>query len=320
MPYTRNVVFDPAIPAPANGYRLRYRIQGSNAAWITLTSATSPIVVTGLVDGATYEAFLDADCGGGTFSYPPVPLTFLPPGDTTTTSSTSTTTTQYTNVSVQSTLAGTTVTNVTGISGFTWSGGPMGPGSERTGLHNAFTGTVSVVITGPPILAGNIVLKKNGVVLQCINLGTGLTYPYTATFVSHSFTATDLLEIDLNTGVCSTSNTQIYFGAKATSGLPTIGQLDAGPPPTLQDPNQDVAVDWTPFNASPLYCYVLIPDTAPAKNFWYVSPINNGAIGSTTDLFPAPQVMMYNGVNYKAYVTNYPTQFTAVCYMQEILA
>jgi hypothetical protein len=67
---TLTITFDPAIPAPANGYRLKYRKKGSSDAFTTVTGAGSPIVVNSIAGFQDFEGTLESDCGAGGFSTP----------------------------------------------------------------------------------------------------------------------------------------------------------------------------------------------------------------------------------------------------------
>lgn len=100
---------------------------------------------------------------------------------------------------VTSSLGGTTVTAVNGISGFSISS-PVGPGGEETGTHNAFTGSISVTITGTPTpSAGNVSLYVNNVLAECIDVPSAATYA----FASNTYASTDIIEIFVNLGTCS---------------------------------------------------------------------------------------------------------------------
>jgi hypothetical protein len=93
MSYCVNIIFTAASPAPADGYRVRYRLEGTLDPYGIVTGSSSPITICGLEDGENYEILLDSDCGD-TFSEPET-VTVTPP-DITTTTSTSTTSTSST--------------------------------------------------------------------------------------------------------------------------------------------------------------------------------------------------------------------------------
>lgn len=69
MPYTLNISWTAASPAPANGYRVKYW-PTSNPANITTVSPNvsgTSYQVTGLVEGS-YAGTVESDCGGGNYS------------------------------------------------------------------------------------------------------------------------------------------------------------------------------------------------------------------------------------------------------------
>jgi hypothetical protein len=102
-------------------------------------------------------------------------------------------------VSITTDLAGTQISNVTGISGFTPTPAfPLNVGGTITGIHSSFTGTIAVVFTGTPDFAGNVSLEVNGIPVQCINVPSAGTY----TFSSRAYLSTDVIEISGNGGTC----------------------------------------------------------------------------------------------------------------------
>ena len=63
------IAFTPPSPAPANGYRVRYRKVGTTSYnTISPYPTTSPVVITGLENGVNYEGTIEAACDGGLFS------------------------------------------------------------------------------------------------------------------------------------------------------------------------------------------------------------------------------------------------------------
>ena len=62
------------------------------------------------------------------------------------------------------------------------------------------------------------------------------------------------------------------------------------------------------------YIWFAIPSTSASKFKWYVNALNNGAIGSGGDLFPAPDIVnidspdaLWSGIQYKIYVSSIQT-------------
>jgi hypothetical protein len=66
------------------------------------------------------------------------------------------------------------------------------------------------------------------------------------------------------------------------------------------------------FGASGQYLWFAHPSINTTKTKWYVNALNNGNIGSISDLFNAPTTVsittvMWAGVSYKIYISNIPT-------------
>ena len=66
------------------------------------------------------------------------------------------------------------------------------------------------------------------------------------------------------------------------------------------------------FGASGQYLWFAHPALNPTKTKWYVNALNNGNIGSISDLFNAPTTVnittaLWNGIPYKIYISNIPT-------------
>lgn len=120
---------------------------------------------------------------------------------TTTTTSTTTTTTQAFTVRVTNSLPGTTVTDVNNTPGFNIFI-PVGVGDIAEGFHNAFTGSVQMIIDGPPIFNGNAALEKDGVLIDCVAVTTGGVYPMTINFISQSYFLSHVIHVSLNIGSC----------------------------------------------------------------------------------------------------------------------
>ncbi|MDE2031270.1 MAG: hypothetical protein KGI58_03385, partial [Patescibacteria group bacterium] len=91
---------------------------------------------------------------------------------------------------------------VSGISGFTQSPSPAS--GNVYGTHNAFTGVISVNITGSSIAPGSqLGLSVNGTLISCKNV----TGPMSTSFPSRSYTLTDAISVNsLSPGSYSTCN------------------------------------------------------------------------------------------------------------------
>jgi hypothetical protein len=60
------------------------------------------------------------------------------------------------------------------------------------------------------------------------------------------------------------------------------------------------------------YLWIAVPDVTPTFNSWFVTPLNQGAIGTPLDLFDAPQIIQvtdtnFVNINYKLYVSTFST-------------
>ena len=66
------------------------------------------------------------------------------------------------------------------------------------------------------------------------------------------------------------------------------------------------------FGAVGQYLWFAHPASMPTKTKWYVNALNNGNIGTISDLFNAPTTVnittvLWNGIPYKIYISNNPT-------------
>jgi hypothetical protein len=83
----------------------------------------------------------------------------------------------------------------------------------------------------------------------------------------------------------------------------------------------DVTIPYQDFNSAvPRYAGIAIPDLSLShnKNKWFVDIINQGNIGTPTDLFGAPITVSVNGVDYLVWSTNYKTQFADPCTFKKV--
>jgi hypothetical protein len=103
-------------------------------------------------------------------------------------------------VQITHTMAGISLTNVTGISGFTPSPAlPLAAGNSTFGTHGAFTGSITLTLTGTPIInPSNVTLRVDGVFVQCLSV----TSAGTRTFSSRAYATNQIIQIELNTGNC----------------------------------------------------------------------------------------------------------------------
>lgn len=82
----------------------------------------------------------------------------------------------------------------------------------------------------------------------------------------------------------------------------------------------DVYVQWLTITPTPKYCWIAIPNKTPShnKNYYFMDVINQGNMGSPTDLFGAPQAITVNGAPYLVWSTNYLTQFTKTAVLKKV--
>lgn len=127
-------------------------------------------------------AYMNAVCGGNIGGYTISTFTHVPEFKVTSS--------QFTSL----------ITNLTGVSGFTFNvGAPVAGGGVQTGTHNAFTGVIIVTITGALALnPGNLTLTVDGVIVECI----AVVAPGTFSFASHSFPADKDIQVSFNGGTC----------------------------------------------------------------------------------------------------------------------
>lgn len=107
----------------------------------------------------------------------------------------------------------------------------------------------------------------------------------------------------------------IFVGAQSSATPPNGATVFSTGTQTLQNASLDVNANWVPFNATPQYCWIFIPNPY-TKTKWYVDSINNGNIGGGGDTFGAPISMTVNSIAGLLYFTNFQTDFTANCLMK----
>lgn len=66
------LTFTGSVPAPVNGYRIKYWRTATPGTVITVTPnvTSSPYTITGLENGTNYSGTIEASCAGGTYSTP----------------------------------------------------------------------------------------------------------------------------------------------------------------------------------------------------------------------------------------------------------
>lgn len=104
-------------------------------------------------------------------------------------------------VSVTSSLAGISVTNITGITGFVLEN-PVSAGGSETGTHEGFTlSDIIITLDGSPVINGNCSLSVGGVVIACTNIPTSPLVPVVE-FNNVTADVSDAIIVAMNTGSC----------------------------------------------------------------------------------------------------------------------
>jgi len=101
------------------------------------------------------------------------------------------------------------ITSVSGISGFALSGN-VDEGEQQVGIHNAFTGAISVGVQQLVASSNRIKLYVNGVEIDCIQTSQASFFPQTYTFISYTYVETDVISIDYDFGICEVSPPEVY--------------------------------------------------------------------------------------------------------------
>lgn len=72
-------------------------------------------------------------------------------------------------------------------------------------------------------------------------------------------------------------------------------------------------------NASNQYIVIAIPNSSPVKSKWYITELNQGVVGGTSNLFGTSVISPKNspegywgGISYRLYQTNYPTTVSTI--------
>lgn len=155
-------------------------------------------------------------------------------------------------------------------------------------------------------------------------LTTSSTTTTTTTVLTTTTTTTTLAPTTTTTTTTSSTTTTtttlatIFVGAQSSSTPPNSAAVVSGGTTSSQYPFNDVIADWTPFNATPQFCWVAIPNEGGTsiKTKWFVDILNNGNIGGGINTFGDPIPLTIAGKSYDLYFTNFATTFTAVCEMQ----
>lgn len=139
------------------------------------------------------------------------------------------------------------------------------------------------------------------------------TYTETNTIVDTTIFSALVTDVKPETSTPTRTLTALYpyfYWVSAT--LPTADQaLINGGTKVVASSTGTLTV---PFNPVAEYMWFAIPATSTSKTKWYVNALNNGNIGSPSDLFWAESIVSIDSpsaywawVNYKIYIANYVT-------------
>lgn len=171
----------------ATGYQ--YRVNGGG--WVN-AGLVLTVTLTGLTPGTDYNIEVRAIIGGT-------------PCSETIVESATTTTTSLENITIQNDTADVTIDSILvgGVPFFleTVGASPINPGEEVIGIHSDFTGIIRVLFTTPTYAAFTMILYKNGVFVQCVDVPSDTPFHYD--FSSASYLEADDILIIFATGTCS---------------------------------------------------------------------------------------------------------------------
>jgi hypothetical protein len=203
MANTIIIPFEPCEPPPDLGYEVVYRPKGDLGAyrvWPYLFQA-SPAVFTDLndPDGTEYEGFIRGVCNSGRGIDIPWDTGDASDSDSVPGDDSPEGCDGEGLVVVNNNLPAGTVNDVEGIAGFDAFPPPLLPGplSTRSGTHTAFTGIITISISGSGA-NGNAVLFQHEVVVGCVNI----TDPGLYAFPETTFDACDTILVLLMDGDC----------------------------------------------------------------------------------------------------------------------
>jgi hypothetical protein len=100
------------------------------------------------------------------------------------------------NVDITNTLPTVQITNVSGITGFMFSG-PVSTGGRSSGTHVGFTGAISITVAGNSLFVGSLVVTINGTITQSYSIPIG-SISTTYIVPSATYNSSDIIQIGLN--------------------------------------------------------------------------------------------------------------------------
>lgn len=207
------------------------------------------------------------------------------------------------------------VANAGGDKGITLPTSSVTMTGSATTPSGTITSTTWLLMSGP---SGSLITDASSLTTTVTQLTEG-TYIFRLLAVnSFGLVNTDDVAVAVSGG--SIPLDTVFIGVKSTGTTPTQSEILAAVS-SSQNGALNVTADWISQSAAaPVFCFFAIPDNGAAyeKNKWYVDTINNGHIGDPSDLFGALAVVNVSGTNYSVGITNYATQFTAICSLQKV--
>lgn len=149
---------------------------------------------------------------------------------------------------------------------------------------------------------------------------TSSTTTTTTTIIGTTTTTTSTTSTSSTSSSTTTTTTTldiIFVGAQSGGTPPVAATILAGNI-TSQNGANNVVADWTPFNATPQFTWVAIPNKGGTytKNNWFQTVVNNGTIGGGGSAFATPTTVVVSGNSYLVYITNFATQWTGTVLME----
>jgi hypothetical protein len=208
-----------------------------------------------------------------------------------------------------------------------------GADPKRSGLPTCYNYTDFGVPQAPVVsaaccnchaLSAHVITNGNNIVSGTVNYAAEVTPAYDSTGGT-SFIAPNPLPAGVTTPArsCTICGLYPYFYGKVASGGAPAGSNRPTPTCALVIAGTKVVADSISpisitFNStSDDYIWFATPNASPTKVCWYVSALNNGAIGGAVsaggNLFPSPAsvnpvtTVCWAGQTYKVYISNYQT-------------
>lgn len=201
-----------------------------------------------------------------------------------------------------------------------------GTGTFEVGTALSSTRTFTWAISNPSNVQPNSVVIRD--VTNAVNVATGLANDGTETVnvgviantspitQQYRIQATNTLSAVFQSALLTINTIYPYFyGVSNTAPTADQALIDSG---TKVVGSSTGTINVT-FGAVNQYLWFAIPQSSADKTKWYVDAINQGNIGTPTDLFNNDVIVpinsptgLWTGVNYRIYLSNYATSTTGV--------